>query len=267
MMPSRRAFRQQLSARLLRGERLVIWGPRGIGKSTLLAQLHRQFSDAGVRCGCSPETAHLEDITRALARAYPEVQSEAMQRRAARSRLWVAADREGSVLLLDHVTAVNNTMVGFLRRLVGGIAGVLLAVDVVCERERRLLRPERLGALPLAMPAMSAREMRRLWCRQCEPRRIPRLGAQAERCLLRTAAGRPGWIAHCAGLAAQSRYRREGELTLSTCCAPIQELALRFGSESDDDFNQPGSSETVPYADELLRGHLQRMKSSPARRR
>jgi len=225
-------FRQEILARLQHGERVILYGPRGTGKSTLLAHLHRDLIRSGVPCGCSSATCHLDDITQALARAYPEVKAAAsVKRRIARSRLWVAADRHGGVLLLDHVTSVNNAMVGFMRRLVGGIAGVLLTFDVDTERERKLLRAGRLGGMPVRMPAMPTDRLETVWRQQCRQRGLAPPPPKIERRLLRMAAGRPGWIVHCAELAAQNRYWRDGRLALVNLLCSDTAIALRYGMQ------------------------------------
>ena len=110
----------ELQKRLLRGEHLSLLGPRGSGKSTLLARLHSQFLVAGIPCAYSSVTTCLDDITRALERAYPGVGAVDITRRAARARLWAAADQRAGVLLLDHFSSVSNAMVFFLKRLHGG---------------------------------------------------------------------------------------------------------------------------------------------------
>ena len=232
MDASLRAFRQEMVVRLRQGERLILYGPRGAGKSVLLAHLQRELIRSGVPCGCSLATGHLDDITQALARAYPEVKASAVvKRRTARSRLWIAADRRGGVLLLDHVTAVSNAMVGFMRRLVGGVAGVLLVIDVDVERERQLVRPGRLGGLPRRMPAMPADSLKSLWRRECRKRGLAPVQPEIERRLLRTAAGRPGWIVQCADFAEQSHYWRDGRLALVNLLCADTAIALRFGTQ------------------------------------
>jgi energy-coupling factor transporter ATP-binding protein EcfA2 len=225
------ALRKEILARLRRGDRVVLYGPRGSGKSTLLAQLRQDLVQAGVPCGCSLTTGHLEDITQALVRAYPYVDATEVKRRIARSRLWIAADHHGGVLLLDHVVDVSNAMVGFMRRMVGGIAGVLLTFDVDTERERRVIRPGRLGGLPLRMPETSAARLQLIWRRECRRHGISAVSAATQRRLLRTAAGRPGWVVQCAELAAQSHYWRDGCLALVNLLCSDTAIALRFGRD------------------------------------
>jgi predicted ATPase len=223
-----RQFEATVMARISRGEHLVLYGPRGSGKSTLLEHLHARLGQRGVPCALAPATAHLDDITRTLERAYPGVDTTTLARRRARSRLRQAADRHEGVLLLDHVTAVSTAMIGFLRRLRGGIAGVVLAIDIETERERRRLRQRQLGTSDVAMPPMTTRRLRGLLRVRIADLDIPHLAPEQERRLLHAARGRPGWIVRCAQLLAHHRYWRRGTLYVSVLCTDT-EIALRQG--------------------------------------
>lgn len=224
-------FQRTLSARLRRGEHVVLYGPRGGGKSTLLAVLHAQFLQNGVPCGSSPQTGRLDDITQALERAYPDVETAAVTRRRAQGRLRLRADSDEGVLLLDHVTRVGTQAVGLLRRLRGGIAGVLLVVDVETERERKRLRMRHLGTCSLAMPAVPTRTMRHLLRNLTAAHDLPPLAPAHEPQLLRAARGRPGWLITCVDLLRQGAYRRNGDLYASVLSADT-EIALRGESLS-----------------------------------
>src|SRR5713226_439344 len=121
MHSSVREFCSDLLERVGHGEHLILYGPQGSGKSTLVAQLYARFAQANTPCGVAQYTSCLDDITRTMEAAYPEVNTQAVARRTARARLWNAADRRRCVLLLDHLTKVSTAMVGFCRRLRGGI--------------------------------------------------------------------------------------------------------------------------------------------------
>lgn len=221
------ALALDLEGRLLRGEHLSLLGPRGSGKSTLLQALHAVLLAERVPCALSSVTGSLDDITRALERAYPAVDTLAVSRRAARSRLWVAADRRSGVLLLDHFHCASNAMVTLLRRLHGGVAGVLTAVDVDRDRERARARPWRYGALSVRMPPTPARELRRLLHAHSDRLGAPTLPAGAERALIEAARGRPGWILECARLAREPRYWGARGPLLSVLCLDT-EAVVRY---------------------------------------
>jgi energy-coupling factor transporter ATP-binding protein EcfA2 len=222
-------FESELLMRLRRREHLVLYGPQGSGKSALLARLHARIAQTGTPCALSSRTSSLGDITRALERAYPHVDTAAKTRRAARARLVLAADDYEGVLLLGCVWRVNNQMLGLLRRLRGGIAGVLLAMDVDVERDRQRLPGRHLGMSWLPMPLATARQLRKLFRAYCANYEIPGITADQEGQIVRAARGRPGWIVQCACLIAQSRYWRDATFYVSVLCTDT-EIALRQGN-------------------------------------
>ena len=221
-------FATDLETRLQCGEHLTLFGPRGSGKSTLLRRLHSHFVAAGIPCAYSGVTTSLDDITRALERAYPGVPTEEISRRAARSRLWMAADEHSGILLLDHFSSVSNAMVFALKRLHGRIAGVLTAVDVDDQRAySRIRRPSRYGAMRVRMPLTSTRQLRRLLYTLTGGLAVPPLALSIEQKLLESARGRPGWVVKCMELACEPRYWCEHGLLVSALCVDT-EAAVRF---------------------------------------
>ncbi|MGH8318850.1 MAG: hypothetical protein ACREUL_12855 [Steroidobacteraceae bacterium] len=193
-----------------------------------MTRLHSRFIAAGAPCAYSSITASLDDITRALERAYPGVLTEGISRRAARSRLWLAADQRSGILLLDHFCSVSNAMVFLLKRLHGKVAGVLTAVDVDDQRERsRIRRPSRYGGMSVRMPLTSTRQLRRLLYALTGGLGLPALAAGIEQKLLESARGRPGWIVKCMELACESRYWCEHGLLVSTLAVDT-EAAVRY---------------------------------------
>jgi energy-coupling factor transporter ATP-binding protein EcfA2 len=226
MHPSVRELRSDLLERVGHGEHLVLYGPCGSGKTTLVSQLLARLAKANTPCGVAQYTACLDDITRAMEAAYPEVNTQAVARRTARARLWNAADRRGCVLLLDHLTKVSTAMVGFCRRLRGGIAGILFVIDVDVERERQRMRAKRL-ALSVRMPPVSIHQLRTLLRSRCAEHRLS-VGRKMEGQILRAAQGRPGWIIQCTTLMPETRYWHEGQLYPTLLCTDT-EITLRQG--------------------------------------
>jgi len=226
--PSVHQLRADIFERVGRGQHLLLYGPRGSGKSRLVTQLHDRFLRSNIPCAIAPSTCCLDDITRALQNAYPDVNIEAVNRRTARYRLWSAADRRRCVLLLDHFSKVNTAMVGFLRRLRGGIAGVLFVVDVDVERERMRMRKRAKSlALSVRMPLASMAQLRALLHSKCAENGRS-VEPEDEQLLLRTAQGRPGWIALCTALMSDARYWHGGHLYASLLCTDT-EISLRQG--------------------------------------
>lgn len=220
-------LRPALLARLQRGQHLVLFGPRGSGKSALLSWLHERLSRGGMPCGFCERTSTLNDITRAFEQAYPTVSTATTSRRNARARLLLASEDRPGVLLLDHLSHVSTAMLGFMRRLRGGPLGVLMAVDVDVERERERLRRWHLGTMSVSMPPTPPRNLRRLFRAHCAGLDIPPLTPRHEREMVRAARGRPGWILRCAGMIGDARYWRGDTLYASVLCADT-EIALRL---------------------------------------
>ena len=222
-----RAFQAAIAARLARGEHLALYGPVGSGKSTFLHTLHACLGHEGRPSGIADATTCLGDMTQAFARAYPEIDVGGLTQRRARARLAAAAELRAGVLLFDHVHHLNAAMAGFLHRLRGGLAGVVLVLDVDGPRERQALRT-RCPAFPLvAMPRSSARQLL-TYLHAAGPRATPDLTPAQERQILRAARGRPGWVRLCSRLLQEHRYWHDETLYVMVLCADT-EIALRLG--------------------------------------
>lgn len=219
-------LRTELAARLVHGEHLVLYGPRGIGKTTLLRALAQDFAARKAPIGYAASTSSLDAITRAFTDAYPSTETSGLPRKRVRARLRLAAEAERGVLLLDHGVAVNTQMVGLLRRLRGGVMGVLLAADVDTERERQRLRDWHLGASPVRMPAASAARLRRAFRSGCLKAGVERPVGPWESQLIRAAEGRIGWIRQCVALIDGSRYW-DGDILYAGVLCSDTEMMLR----------------------------------------
>lgn len=222
-------FQSTLTTRLQNGEHLILYGPRGSGKSTLFTQLCARLTHYGTPCARSPATSTLNDMTCAFVCAYPDVETVGLTRRRARARLMLAADQQAGVLLFDHVTHVSTAMLGFIHRLRGGLAGVLMAIEVDGERERLALRQRHLGIPLLSMPPLSARRLRTLFRMYYTDLGLPATTPAQERQIIRAARGRPGWVVQCSQLIAQDQYWHNQTLYVSVLCIDT-EIALQLGS-------------------------------------
>jgi hypothetical protein len=123
-------------------------------------------------------------------------------------------------------------MKGWLRRLRGGVTGVVLAVDVDSPRERERLRAMRIGSTALQMPPTASRTLSRLlvssWTHSPTS-----LGTQARRTLVRAARGRPGWVTQSVALAADPQYWNHGQLKTEVLILDT-EIRLRAMDTSSD---------------------------------
>jgi hypothetical protein len=180
----------------------------------------------GTPCGIAPQTSRLPDIVAALADAYPGARVEGLGRRAAGVRLRLTADVEPGVLLLDHATMVTTAMLGYLRRLRGGIAGALVVVDVDSAREQNRMKGWRLGALSIRMPLRSNRDLRQLLLELTRANGTPALNPYQTQYITRMAHGRIGWLCECARRLQMQEYWRMDQLRLAQICMDT-EFAIR----------------------------------------
>lgn len=219
------SFAAQILSRLERGEHVLVHGPRGTGKSTLLAALQVRLRSRGMPCGLAARTAGLADIVDAIAMAYPRVAVDDVSRRAMAMRLRLAAEQRRGVLLLDHAVQLSTAMVGLLRRLRGGVIAVLLCVDADAPFEQACARSWRRHALGERMPLMADAQLRRRLCALCKL-----YGPLPERAdlrhLVRSASGRVGWLEQCARRLSDARYWQQQRLAVTGLCIDI-EMSLR----------------------------------------
>jgi hypothetical protein len=204
---------------------LILYGPRGAGKSTLLSTVREHCRALGIPCGLASQTGGLPDIVAALTEAYPGAQLGGLGKRAARVRLRSAADQVAGVLLLDHATTMTTAMLGYLRRLRGGIVGALLVADVDTPAERERVRAWHAGALSIRMPRMPNLRMQQLLTgARASPG--PAIEAPMVRQILRAARGRIGWLRECLRRLERPEYWRGGRLHVSVLCTDT-EIAIR----------------------------------------
>jgi energy-coupling factor transporter ATP-binding protein EcfA2 len=236
-----RAFRAQLGARLRAGSHLILYGPRGMGKSTLTREIAGHCKAIGVPCGLAPETCALSDIIAALAQAYPYADIEGLRKRAIAVRLHRAADRAPGILLLDHSTMVTTAMLGYLRRLRGGIAGALLVADVDSSHERDRLKGWQVGAPSIRMPIASRRRLRRILAAASHAHSLPDIEPQMRRYILRVARGRIGWVTECIRRLQMPEYWRDARLHLAAICMDT-EIAIRQSRDGPRTLRRRGST-------------------------
>jgi predicted ATPase len=223
-----REFSAALSSRLQRGSHLILYGPRGSGKSTLLAAMCDDYRARLIPCAIAAQTSGLPDIVTALSQAYPEVDVEGLSRRAVALRLRMTADRRSGVLLLDHTREVTTAMVGYLRRLRGGIVGALLVVDIDSDFERARLQDWRRHALCVRMPLIGNRALRRLLLSQWVTYSLPAIESKVARHIIHAARGRIGWLNECVRRLRMPDYWNGGYLHIGGLCTDT-EIAIREG--------------------------------------
>ncbi len=220
------AFSADLCLRLRSGSHFILFGPRGSGKSTLLLAMQNQFRSMDVPCGLAPCTTGLPDIVDALAQAYPGTDIAKIGRRAAGARLRNAADKNSGVLLLDHATSMTTTMLGYLRRLRGGVVGVLLVSDIDSPKERERMRAWHAGTLSIRMPLESNQHLKECLSHGIRSSGRADIAPQSLRKLVLAARGRIGWAAECGRRLSMQDYWTDDRLHVAALCTDV-ELALR----------------------------------------
>ena len=209
--PRRQRLLAQLRDAALDGGTVLLLGPVGIGKTTLLRELRRQAVETRRPCGYAPRVAALGDATRALGDAYPEVTARGKTPRSRRASLRLAAEARPGLLLLDHVVAAGTALRGYLRSLRGTGLGVVIAFDADTPRDRARLRELRLGYHEVDVPPLGARALTALLDSGLAGQALPGVLSRAERKrLVAGARGCPGRIARLPPLLADPTYWREG---------------------------------------------------------
>jgi hypothetical protein len=221
---------------------LILHGPRGAGKSTLLRNIGDHYEAIGTPYGLAPQTSGLADIVAALSAAYPDADLQGLGKRAAGVRLRLVADGTPGVLLLDHATMVTTAMLGYLRRLRGGIAGALLVVDVDSPSERDRMRSWHAGALSIRMPLMSSRRLRHSFLAASEAHDLPEIEPRTARYIIRTARGRVGWVTECIRRLQAREYWRDDRLHVAALCVDT-EMAIRQSRRGPNMLRRRGSAQ------------------------
>lgn len=198
-----------LTELVLGGAEVLLYGPVGAGKTTVLQVVAERVRDAGRPCGIARRTTSLGDVTRALAGAYPGAQ--ARTQRGLRSFLRRAVEDKPAVLILDHVLKAPTALKGLLRSLRGTRTGVLFAIDADQPRDHAWARELHLTYREVELLPLSRRDMRRLLhtrLHAAEQRLIP----EDEELVLDLARGRPGWIDMVVERLADPQYWRAGRV-------------------------------------------------------
>ncbi len=209
----RRTITNTLHSRLSEGRTILLYGPKGSGKTTILKNVARRIKKDRRPCGLCKMTRALSDVTGALLQAYPSVSTKSRSRRSVRFALDTAVEANPGILLLDHVHAVGTQVRGFLRSLLGTGLGVLMAADVEGERDHRKYRAMRLAYEEETVPPLPGRYMRCIFRNAVPDDALPFPLTEADlRGLLRCARGRPGWIIRMGELLQLENYWHKGRV-------------------------------------------------------
>jgi hypothetical protein len=197
----------------LDGKTVLLLGPVGIGKTTVLGELARRARESGRPCGVSHRTDALGDLTRALSTAYSGLALEGRSQRAIRGGLRLEVERRPGVLVLDGLRGAGSAFKSFLRSLRGTGLGVLIAADVEHASDRRRVRTLGLASREWGIPPLPPRHLRRvLESSVCDGALPHALAEEDRKAILEAARGRPGWIVMCVERLQSPRYWDRGRV-------------------------------------------------------
>jgi len=195
------------------GETVLVYGPRGIGKSTIISQVARKVRAAGRPCAVWPETEMFRDVVFGLSEIYPHVQIEGKNHRQLRNAFRLSIEAEPGVLLLDHFREAGTALKGFLRYLRHSGLGILIAADADHARDHHRLRRARLTHREVAVPPLTIPLLRKVFQDALGPIQLPHvLDESSLLAVLETARGRPGMIQPIIHRLASPRYWSNGEV-------------------------------------------------------
>jgi energy-coupling factor transporter ATP-binding protein EcfA2 len=151
----------RLDALVRCGSVVVLYGPIGVGKTTLLHALAGRARQRGAPCAIVPFASALADFTHALARAYPRVANEGTQRQL-RARLRKAIESRPGVLLFDDLRRTGTAFKGAIRTVRGTGLGIVFAADVDHPRDHARLRALSLSHHEIELRPLHGNSMRAL---------------------------------------------------------------------------------------------------------
>lgn len=216
----------QLEEAAINGETVLLYGPLGIGKTSVLAELRRRLVKHGLPCGFAPDSRHLGEVTAALVSAYPSIDAQAFSQKRLRSRLRLTVENKPGVLLLDRFETAGTAMKSFLRSLRRTRTAVVLATDVENERDHALTRAQNMTHIEVEVPPLPRSAMAALMDDLLGSTELPHpLHSEDRKSLLRLAQGNPGRLVTFVGLLSSSRFWR-GDRTRAASIG-IEEISRR----------------------------------------
>ncbi len=219
----RRRLVTQLVAVAFQAGRMLVHGPWGIGKTTILTEAARTAREAGFRVGYFARTESLADVVRALEAAYPIAAAGSMPARQRRSSLRLAVEQDPGLLVLDSLDANGTALVGILRSLRGKKLAVLAAAEVEDAVDLAIARSSGLAYRELAVPRLGGRDLGK-WLELLN-RKFPlpfHLNVTARGALLDLADGRPGVLERAWARLRANRYWRGSVPLLETVAADVR---------------------------------------------
>jgi hypothetical protein len=201
----------ELTRLALEGETVLLYGRRGVGKTSVLEPVEGEIRSHGRACSISHRTDVLADVVSALAECYPGATGPSR----CPTRVWLreAVREQPAVLLLDHLGAATPAVSYYLRSLRGTGLGVIIAADVEHARDRAEVHSLRLAYREMEAPPLGRRVLERFLDAELDKQTPKRGLIPAQRAnLLAVAARRPGVVALLLELLGHSTAGHEGTI-------------------------------------------------------
>ena len=221
-MYGRKDIVDELTALMLRGRVVLLYGPMGIGKTSILEAVRRTVEKENRPCGFSPQTRSLSDFTAALLRAYPDIDAEGRTPRQLRGALRMAVERNPGVVLLDHLRNAGTQFKGYLASFRGTRLGAVIAADVDVPRDHARFRAMHFTYWEMKVPPLSGQYLRHILADSLAEKSIPYPLTDADRStLIKAAQGRPGWIIRMADFLQCADYWSDGHAHVESVRAEV----------------------------------------------
>lgn len=237
-LPGRKAIVENLTALMLKGQTMLLYGPIGIGKTAILEAIRLAIIKKHRPYGFAVQTGSLSSLTSVLLTAYPHACNNAVTQRQIRSALRAEIESNPGVLLLDHLHNPGMQFKGFLSSLRGTGLGVLIAADAEAPRDHARIRSMHLAWREMAVHPLSNRYMYRIFADSLSHKSLPNPLKNSDRAaLVKMAHGRPGWILMISDLLQKTDFWSNGNVLLANIRISIMTEIARMYFESIDDFS------------------------------
>jgi replication-associated recombination protein RarA len=215
-MPGRKTIINYLVSLMLGRQAIMLYGPVGIGKTTILENVKQAIERLHRPWGFAEKTGSLSDITQALLMAYPGSSDKDTSQRQIRSALRAEIEDNPGVLFLDHIHNPGTQFKGFLHSLIYAGMGILISADAEGPLNHALLRAMHIAWREIAVRPLPNRYMYRILENLLSGKVLPNPLKNSDcSALIKMAHGRPGWMLMISELLQKPEYWCNGNVLLS----------------------------------------------------
>jgi hypothetical protein len=217
----RAALVETLTAHALAGHAVLVYGPRGIGASTLLDACEARLGAVRHRSIRIELLASHADLMEPISQVYAGATRTSKAQ--LRSRIALAP----AALLVDRVEGGGATVRREVRELGAIGVGAILAGRSDSPREHARLRALRLAHREVAIPPLDSDAMQQILDAHLAPELAMRLTTAHRSRALRVAAGRPGVLVALTRMLALPSYWHRGRPALELAASDLAIKQLR----------------------------------------